>query len=241
MNVSTLWFNSLYMAAADGVQLGCANIDALEMEVSGTFKQLGPAVFSAGVDLSSQTLNVNGATLNGLFKLEGGMNATGQELQLTNAALKGAFDIDGLATFTENVEMAGQVIGLEGASLNSGAGELTIEGNVRLNGVLNATSQTIVLKSAVLQGDFETQGEVKVGGGLVLSGQTLTMTGSTMWGGFTVNGLASFVNGVDFQNQIVQVGGANLYGGFTATGLTSFNGDIHVAGRVSKHRRRGQE
>jgi hypothetical protein len=49
MNVSTLWFNSMYMSNANAVTFGCMNVDETEADVGGGLKVNGETNFMGDV------------------------------------------------------------------------------------------------------------------------------------------------------------------------------------------------
>ncbi|GMH92129.1 hypothetical protein TL16_g12256 [Triparma laevis f. inornata] len=211
MNVTTLWFKSMYMQTADGVEYGSVKIDPNKMVNTGEFFQKGTSVFHNDISIIHQDINLTKSVLKGGFSIrEGGLDLAGQIMEATGATIAGGFVSSGLTSFTGGVEAVGQTLTLSGSTV---AGGFTSSGLTTFTGGMEAVGQTLTLSGSTIAGGFTSSGLTSFTGGVEAVGQTLTLSGSTIAGGFTIDGMVSFVNGLNIKDQTVDAQGATMWGG----------------------------
>ena len=91
-----------------------------------------------------------GATFEGAFKLDGGMDMQGGDLLLGGGKIAEDFEVTGTAIFSGGVELGSRRVGMENTTLD---GDFVMRGDVGVDGVLRVDNQTLSLKNAVVMGE----------------------------------------------------------------------------------------
>ena len=160
LNVSTLWFQSMWMENADGFVGGCLAVDATDMVVAGRIEVQGGAILQGVV---AETLEVKGGlVLGGVVK---GLNVSKEDVAVGGTTLVGDYTSAGRMKVEGGMELAGQTVGVEGAVFEGG---MVLKGKTVVEGELDLRNQTVRMNGGVVNGEWKATGEVT----LEVSGHT---------------------------------------------------------------------